>query len=215
MLKFAAAFAIMLFSAPLFADVIVFLSGEELEATILERDDEKLKVEVSYGTMLVPLEKVRRIDVDTPEKIEQRALKRAEEKEETDRMRAEGKVRYKGEWVDEEVKKTAESKIAEARKKKREAEEAARKKAEEAEKTRKAEQLKAQQAAQLAAQQQYNNSNNYDNGSTTGRQRRSRNDNQNQYDQQNNSNYNYNNNSVNTGGMNQNYNNNSTNRRGR
>src|SRR5205823_12608140 len=104
---------------------IIFKSGEELDAVIVERDEEKLKVQVDYGTMLVPLEKVRRIDPETPEKAEARAKKLAAEKEEAERMRAEGKVKFKGEWVDEDVKKAAESKIAAAKAKKKEADEAA------------------------------------------------------------------------------------------
>lgn len=173
----------VLISTPLFADTIIFNTGEELEATILERDETKLKVEVAYGTLLVPLERVKRIDVDTPEQAEQRAKKRAEEKEFAERMKAEGKVLYKGEWVDADIKKAADEKLAEQKKKKKEAELAAKKKADEIAAKKKAQDLLAQQAKQLANN---NNNNNFNNNR--------------------NNRYNNNNNTLNNGGS-QNYNN--------
>ena len=194
MFKLQIALLSMLISAPLFADTIIFISGEELEATILERDETKLKVEVAYGTLLVPLVRVKRIDVDTPEQAEQRAKKRAEEKEFAERMKAEGKVHYKGEWVDEEVKKAVDAKLAEVKAKKKEAELAAKKKEAEVAAKKKAQELIAQQKAQQDQQTANNNFNNNYNNSNNSRNDR----------------YNNNNNTINNGGS-QNYNNNNVN----
>ena len=135
------------------ADTIVFHNGEELDGTIVERDENTLKVQVEYGTVLVPMTRVRRIEADTPEKLEEREKKKVEAAEFAKKMKEEGKIQYKGKWVTEEEKKADEDKIAEAKKKKKEAEAAAKAKAELAA-------AKAKADAELAAQQNANNNNN-------------------------------------------------------
>src|SRR6185295_10751460 len=97
------------------ADTIVFNNDEELEGKILERDELTIKLEVEYGTVLVPLSKVKRIDADTPEKVEAREKRKAAEKDLAAQMKEEGKVKYKGKWVTEEEKKADEDKIAEVK----------------------------------------------------------------------------------------------------
>jgi len=126
-----------------------------MEGTVLERDENSLKVEVEYGTVIVPMARVRLIEADTPEKIEQRAQKKKEAAELAKQMKDEGKVLYKGKWVPEEEKKADLEKIAEAKAKKKEAELAAKQKAEEAAAKAKADALMAAQQAATA-----NNNNN-------------------------------------------------------
>ncbi len=120
------------FAASLRADTVVFHTGEELEGKILEKDEFTIKLEVETGTVLVPMDKVRRIDADTPEKIAEREKRKAEADDLAAKMKDEGKVLYKGKWVTEEAKKSAEDKVAADKQKKKEAADAAKKKAEEA-----------------------------------------------------------------------------------
>ena len=75
--------------------------------------------------MLIPKNKILRLEVDTPEMIAAREQKEAEAKELAEKMRAEGKVLYKGKWVTEAEKAADEAKLAEAKKKRDEARAAA------------------------------------------------------------------------------------------
>jgi hypothetical protein len=131
------------------ADTIIFKTGEEMEGEIVEQDDLAIKLKVDYGTILVPMERVRRIDPDTPEKIKEREEKKAAAAAEAEKMKAEGKVQYNGKWITEDEKKAIEDKIAEVKQKKKEAA-AAKKKLEEEE----AKAKEAARQAQLAQQQQ-------------------------------------------------------------
>ncbi|HLX61407.1 MAG TPA: hypothetical protein VKX17_09015 [Planctomycetota bacterium] len=135
----------MLAAYSLHADTVVFKNDEELDGKILERNDDSLKLEVEYGTVIVPMSKVKRIEPDTPEKAAERERKKAEAAELAAKMKDEGKVLYKGKWVTEDEKKADEDKIAEAKKKK--AADEAKKKADDDAKA------KAAAAAALAAQQ--------------------------------------------------------------
>ncbi len=125
---YAACFALVL-ALSLRADTIVFRNGEELEGTILEKDESEIKLEVDNGTVVVPMVKVRRIELDTPEKIAERARKKAEAEEFAKKMADEGKVLYKGKWVTEEEKKAAEDKLKAEQQKKKDDAAAAKKKA--------------------------------------------------------------------------------------
>lgn len=180
--------ALILAAAPLRADTIVFHNGEELDGTIIEKDDTMIKVAVEFGTVLVPMTRVRRIEADTPQRIEEREKKKAEAAEFAKKMKEDGKILYKGKWVTEEEKTADEEKIAEAKKKKKEAEAAAKKKAEEAA-------AKAKADAELAAQQNNNNNNNGNGRSDRFSRRHNRDDLNN--DPFNSTNNNSNNNSIN------------------
>jgi hypothetical protein len=125
----APALALLLTAAVSRADTIVFKNGEEIEGAVLEKDDIAIKLKVEYGTLLVPMARVRRIDADTPEQIEERKKRKDEAEEFAAKMKEDGKVLFKGKWVTEAKKKAEEDKIAAANKKKKEAAEEAKKKA--------------------------------------------------------------------------------------
>jgi hypothetical protein len=149
----ALAILALLLSAAAYADTVVLKNGQAIEGQILDQDDDTLKLEVVFGTMRVPMDKVLRIEKDTPEVIAQREKKMAEEREFTEKMRADGKVLFKGKWITEEQKKAEEAKLAEAKKKrdeerKKAAELAAKRKKEEEEKQKLAEQQRQQQLQQ-------------------------------------------------------------------
>ncbi len=137
--------------ASLRADTIIFKNGDELEGQVLEKDENALTLKVEYGTILVPMSRVKKIEADTLEKVEERAKKRAVAAELAAQMKEDGKVLYKGEWITEEEKKAKEDKIAAAKKKKKESEDEARKKA--AETVTKAKLAAEQAAAQLSQNQ--------------------------------------------------------------
>ena len=110
------------------ADIIIFKNGDELDGNIIEKTDVAIKLEVSVGTMLIPMERVLRIDKETaPEQIEARRKKKEEADAFAKKMKEEHMVLYKGEWVDEDEKAADLKKIAEERKAKKDAEEAKRK----------------------------------------------------------------------------------------
>src|SRR5437868_6638598 len=109
------------------ADIIVFKTGDELEGQILEKTDEVIKLGVEHGTILIPMDRVLRIDLETAEKAETGKKKKEGEAAEAKKMKEEGMVKYKGEWVTEEDKKAAEDKLADERKKKKEIADAKRK----------------------------------------------------------------------------------------
>jgi len=107
----------------LFADTVVLKSGQALDGKILKNDAAGIELEVEYGTVL-------RIEAETPELSEAREKKAVESRELADKMRADGKVLYKGKWVGEKEKKAEDDKIA-ATKKKKADEVAAKRKAQE------------------------------------------------------------------------------------
>ena len=152
---------------PVHADTVVFKNGEALEGKIVKKDDKGVELEVEYGTMLVPVEKILRIEEDTPEKIKAREDKLAADKALAEQMKAEGKIQYKGKWVTEEEKKADETKLADARKKKAEERAAKLKKEQELAAKAKEEEAKAIAAQALAdaqAAQAQNNNRNRRNG---------------------------------------------------
>lgn len=145
--------ALTLFVSAAHADTVVLKNGQAIEGQILDQNDDTLKLEVVFGTMVVSMDKVLRIEKDTPEVIAQRDKKQAEEREFAEKMRADGKVLYKGKWITEEQKKAEEEKLAEAKKKrdeerKKAAELAAKRKKEEEEKLKLAQQQRQQQLQQ-------------------------------------------------------------------
>ena len=144
---------IIVFSAR--ADTVVMKTLETIEGTILKSNPEFIELQVEYGTLRVPMDKVLRIEADTPEILAQREARAAKEKEETEAAIAAGKVKYKGKWVKPEEKAAEEKKIADAKKKRDEERAAAKKKADDeaAALKKKQEQELAQQLQQEAAQE--------------------------------------------------------------
>jgi hypothetical protein len=154
------------------ADTVVMKTLEVIEGKILKQNADFLELQVEFGTMRVPTDKILRIEADTPEILAQREARAAAIKEQDAKAQAEGKVKYKGKWVTPDEKSADEAKIAAAKKKrdderaaaKKKAEEevAARKKKEEAElqqqKALEAQQLIQEQQAQKIRDQQYRNS---------------------------------------------------------
>jgi len=143
------------------ADTMIMKNGETLEVKVLSEDGKAVEVEVvtdkaEHSVMRVPRSRILRIEEDTPEKIEARETKAAEEKDLAERMKDEGKVLYKGKWVTEEEKKKAEAKLAAAKKKRDEERAKAKKEAEVAAKRKEEEDKRQQQ--DLARQNQNNNS---------------------------------------------------------
>jgi len=114
----------------LFADTVVLKSGQALDGKILKNDAAGIELEVEYGTVLIAQDKILRIEAETPELSEAREKKAVESRELADKMRADGKVLYKGKWVGEKEKKAEDDKIA-ATKKKKADEVAAKRKAQE------------------------------------------------------------------------------------
>ena len=158
---FTAVFAAVAICFTAHADTIVFKSGEAMEGDVLKQDEAKLQLKVTYagpdgadrtGTLDIPMEKILRIDKDTPEMIKEREEKAAADKELALKMKDEGKVRYRGKWVSEDEKKKEESKLADDKKVKQDKLAAAHKKAAEVAAAKKAEADKLQAAA-LAQQQ--------------------------------------------------------------
>ena len=146
----------------LYADTVVLKTGEALEGTILKNNDAGIVLQVIYGTLLIPKNKILRLETDTPEMLVAREQKEAEARELAEKMRAEGKVLYKGKWVTEAEKAADEAKLAEDKKKRDEARaaEAAKKKA--AEEALKAAALaQAQQLQQQQQQKQQQKQNNH------------------------------------------------------
>jgi hypothetical protein len=127
------------------ADTVVMKTLEVIEGKIVKTNPEFIELQVEYGTMRVPREKILRIDPDTPEIIAEREARATKLKEETEKNLAAGKIQYKGKWVKPEEKEADEKRIADAKKKRDEERAAAKKKAEE-----EAAALKKQQDAELA-----------------------------------------------------------------
>ena len=81
------------------ADTVVMKTLEVIDGKVVSKNDDFIELQVEFGTMRVPVDKILRIESDTPEIIADREAKAAKEKELTDKMLAECKVRYKGKWV--------------------------------------------------------------------------------------------------------------------
>ncbi|HYF51280.1 MAG TPA: hypothetical protein VEJ63_17835 [Planctomycetota bacterium] len=139
-------------SLSLQADTVVLKTGQSMDGKVLKQDDNGIELEVEYGTILIAQDKILRIEAETPEMAEAREKKEAEKREFADKMRAEGKVPYKGKWVTEKEKKADEEKIAAAKKKKAEELAAKRKAQEEADKKKREEEERL--AAERERQQQ-------------------------------------------------------------
>jgi outer membrane biosynthesis protein TonB len=147
MLKWLASITVLLLAAHASADTVVLKTGQVLAGKVLSNDDKGVVLQVEFGTMLITQDKILRIEEDTAEILALREKESEDKREFAAKMKADGKVQYKGKWVTEKEKEAEEAKIADAKKKK-EDEIAAKKKAEEAE------QKKQQaEAAKLAAQQ--------------------------------------------------------------
>jgi len=144
---------VLLASSILRADTLVLKNGKVLEGEVLKQDEHAIELKVEYGSLLIPMNIISKIEEDTPEKIAQREEKTEAIKELAEKMKVEGKVQYKGKWVTEEEKKTDEAKVAADKKKrdeqraiaKKKADDEAAKKKQEVAK-RKEEQIRKQQA---------------------------------------------------------------------
>ena len=136
------------------ADTVVMKTLEVIEGKILKQNADFLELQVEFGTMRVPTDKILRIEADTPEIIAQREARAAAQKEADAKAQAEGKVKYKGKWVTPDEKSADEAKIAAAKKKRDEERAAAKKKAdEEAAALKKKQEAELQQQKLLEAQQ--------------------------------------------------------------
>jgi membrane protein involved in colicin uptake len=170
------------------ADTIVLKSGQTMDATVLSTDGQTLNVEVEYGTMRIPMALVKNIEKATPEEIARREEEKQAERELAAEMHAEGKVLYRGKWIDEEEKQKIEEKLADERKKKAEEKAAAKKKKEEELAKKKAEDLKRRQEA---LQRQQTQENEDPRARRFNRNRRNRDDENNNYGNTNYGNTNY------------------------
>lgn len=113
------------------ADTIVMKTGQKLDGKIVSSNGETVEIEVEYGTMRVPQALILSVEQQSPEQIAAREEEKAQEKEHAAMMRAEGKVLYKGKWIDAEEKEEIEAKQAAEKKKKDEEKAAAKKKKDE------------------------------------------------------------------------------------
>ncbi|MCY3019034.1 MAG: hypothetical protein NTW87_08400 [Planctomycetota bacterium] len=137
--------------ALVFADTLVMKTGQTLECTVVKEEDAFIEVQVEFGTMRVPRDRILRIEEDSPEKIAEREAKATEARDLAERMQDEGKVLYKGKWMTEEEKAKAEQKAAAAKKKRDDERAAAKKKADEAARKKKDDEDRRKQAAQQTA----------------------------------------------------------------
>lgn len=161
----------------LFADTIIMKSGQTMEGKILSSNGESVEVEVEFGTLRIPASMIKSVEQLTPEQIAAREEEKAQEKELVESMRAEGKVLYKGKWVDAEEKEAALKEIAEEKKKKDEAKAAAKKKKEEELAKKKDEEQKRLAEEQRRREQLANENGRYDpRAERFDRGRRNRND---------------------------------------
>jgi hypothetical protein len=185
----------------LFADTIVMHSGQTMEGKILSSNGDTVEVEVEFGTLRIPAAMIKSVEQLSEKEIQAREEEKAQEKEFVENMRAEGKVLYKGKWVDAEEKEEAEKKIAEEKKKKDEAKAAAKKKKEEELAKKKQEEEKRLAEEQRRREQLANENGRYDpRAERFDRGRRNRNDetnNNNNYTNNNNNSYRNSRNQVN------------------
>jgi len=129
-IHFCLALALSL-TGSLHADTIVMKTGQKMDGKIVSSNGETVEIEVEYGTMRVPANLILSVEQDTPEIIAAREEEKAQDKEHAAMMRAEGKVLYKGKWIDEAEKEEIETKLAVEKKKKDEEKAAAKKKKDE------------------------------------------------------------------------------------
>lgn len=106
-------------------------TGQTLDGKILSSNGETVEIEVEYGTMRVPAALILSVEQETPEQVAAREEEKEQDKEHAAMMRAEGKVLYKGKWIDQEEKEEIETKLAAEKKKKDEEKTAAKKKKDE------------------------------------------------------------------------------------
>lgn len=129
-IHFCLALALSL-TGSLHADTIVMKTGQKMDGKIVSSNGETVEIEVEYGTMRVPANLILSVEQDTPEIVAAREEEKAQDKEHAAMMRAEGKVLYKGKWIDEAEKEEIETKLAVEKKKKDEEKAAAKKKKDE------------------------------------------------------------------------------------
>jgi len=106
-------------------------TGQKVEGKVVSSNGETVEIEVEYGTMRVPAALILTVEQDAPEAIAAHLEEKAHDKEHAAMMRAEGKVLYKGKWIDETEKEEIEAKHAVEKKKKDEEKAAAKKKKDE------------------------------------------------------------------------------------
>lgn len=75
--------------------IVIFKSLETMNGQILEQDDSTITLKVAFGSMKISMDKVLKIEGETDD---QKAARKAAE-ELASKMKAEGKVFYKGNWV--------------------------------------------------------------------------------------------------------------------
>jgi hypothetical protein len=126
--KWIAPLMMALIAATVSADTVVLKTGQTIEGKVVSNDDKGVVLEVTYGTMLITQDKIMRIEEETAESLAVREKDAEEKRAFAAKMKADGKVLYKGKWVDEKEKQADEDKIA-AAKKKKDADIAAKKKA--------------------------------------------------------------------------------------
>jgi hypothetical protein len=141
-IHFCLALALAL-SGSLHADTIVMKTGQKVDGKVLSSNGDTVEIEVEYGVMRVPANLILAVEQDTPEAVTAREEQKAQDKEHAAMMRAEGKVLYKGKWIDEAEKEEIETKLA-AEKKKKDEEKAAAKKKKDEELAKKKEELRKQ-----------------------------------------------------------------------
>jgi hypothetical protein len=166
MLKRLALVSIMIASAGASADTVVLKTGQVIEGKVVSNDDKGVVVEVTFGTMLITQDKILRIEEESAEGLAAHEKDAAAKREYAAKMKADGKVLYKGKWVSEKEKEADEEKVA-AAKKKKDSDIAAKKAAQVAE------DKKRQEAADKLAAQQATAQRTADNGPSgrTGRDR--------------------------------------------
>lgn len=80
---------------------VIFKSGHTLEGQVLQLDDESLTLQVQFGSLKIPVNKILRIESETEEA---KVLR--------EQMEADGKVMYRGKWIEKEER---EKQIADAK----------------------------------------------------------------------------------------------------
>ena len=118
---------VFLTAGALRADTVVFITGREMEGKVLHRDENSIRFEVDSGVIVIPMSRVKRVDMDTPQQAEERERKKTAALEFAAKMKAEGKILYRGQWVPEEEVRAQQEREALAKKRAREAEDAAKK----------------------------------------------------------------------------------------
>jgi hypothetical protein len=176
------------------ADTVIFKNGEELEGKILERDEASLLLEVDCGTMVIPMDRVLRVEIATPEQLAAAKKKIAD-------MKAEGKSLYGGKWLTKDEIEEAQAANEEKKQKRDEARLAAKKKSDEDAKQKKATADAQRKKAQDEAAKQQTAASSLKDRYTRRHDQNGQNNNQynNQYNNQTNNPYNRNNSYYNQG----------------